>query len=143
MIPSAVTLTRATRTAVLAIVGAAFLVMVALPATSATEMVRKLPFRAKIIAPNNDPIANKSRPITIKVTDLKGKPIRATLTMRVTSLGVVVGKIDNGKIYHFVGRHHEKITWPVASIGQPIALQAVVKAKGKTRFLSWPIHVKK
>jgi len=85
----------------------------------------------------------KNWPITITVTSLAGKPIAATLQMNVLFSGARVGRIDNGKTYHFVGRHHENVTWPKTSVGYPLTLQAVVKAKGKTKTLLWAVSVLK
>lgn len=98
-------------------------------------------FKAVFSAPSHHPVVNKNWPITVIVTDRAGKPVAATLQMNVLFAGAQVGQIDNGKIYHFVGRHHENITWPVASIGQPLTLQSVVIVKGKTKKLLWPLSV--
>jgi hypothetical protein len=110
-------------------------------ATHATTTPAKLPFKATFYAPTHHPVVKKNWPITVTVTDLSGKSIAATLQMNVLFGGARVGRIDNGKIYHFVGRHHENITWPKRSVGYPLTVQAVVKAKGKTKKLSWTISV--
>jgi len=102
-----------------------------------------LPFKATFSAPNHHPVVKKNWPITITVTSLAGKPIAATLQMNVLFSGARVGRIDNGKTYHFVGRHHENVTWPKTSVGYPLTLQAVVKAKGKTKTLLWAVSVLK
>ena len=102
-----------------------------------------LTFKATFSAPTHHPAVNKNWPITVTVTDLSGKPIAATLQMSVLFSGARVGPIDNGKLYHFVGSHHENITWPKRSIGYLLTLQAVVKAKGKTKKLLWAVSVVK
>jgi hypothetical protein len=102
-----------------------------------------LPFKATFSAPSHHPAVNKNWPITVIVTDLSGKRIAATLQMNVLLGSLQVGQIDNGKIYHFFGRHHENITWPPSAVGHPLTLQAVVKAKGKTKKLLWAISVVK
>jgi hypothetical protein len=109
------------------------------PAAASTA----LPFKATFSAPTHSPVANKNWPIAVIVTDLSGKPIAATLQMNVLFAGARVGQIDNGKIYHFVGRHHEIINWPLNAVGHPLTLQSVVKAKGKTQKLLWAISVAK
>ncbi len=111
------------------------------PRTTATPV--KLSFKATLVAPNHHPVVNEKWPITVKVTNLSGKPIAATLQMNVLFAGARVGQVDNGKIYHFVGRHHEIITWPAAAVGHQLTLQAVVKVKGKTKTLLWPLSVVK
>ena len=114
--------------------------------TSTTETTTPKPppaaaFKAVFSAPSHHPVVNKNWPITVTVTDLAGKPVAATLQMNVLFAGAQVGQIDEGKIYHFVGRHHENIVWPPESIGQPLTLQSVVTVKGKTKKLLWPVSV--
>ena len=111
--------------------------------TQATTAPSALSFKAAFSAPSHHPVVNKNWPITVTVTDLSGKPIAATLQMNVLLGSLQVGQIDNGKIYHFVGRHHELITWPQASVGRKLTLQSVVKVKGKTKKLSWAVSVVK
>jgi hypothetical protein len=101
----------------------------------------KLPFKATFSAPSHHPIVNKNWPITVNVTDLSGKPLAATLQMNFLLGTLRVGRVDNGKIHHFTGRYHEIITFPMASVGHQLTLQAVVKAKGKTKKLPWTISV--
>lgn len=106
-----------------------------------TAAPAKLSFKATLVAPNHHPVVNEKWPITVKVTSLSGKPIAATLQMNVLFAGARVGQVDNGKIYHFVGRHHEIITWPATAVGHQLTLQAVVKVKGKTKTILWPLSV--
>lgn len=109
--------------------------------TQATTAPSALSFKAAFSAPSHHPVVNKNWPITVTVTDLSGKPIAATLQMNVLLGSLQVGQIDNGKIYHFVGRHHENIVWPPASIGQPLTLQSVVTVKGEAKKLLWTLSV--
>ena len=114
--------------------------------TTTTKPPPAVAFKAVFSAPSHHPVVNKNWPITVTVTNLSGKPIAASLYMQVLYKGAVVGPIDGdkkgrAKVYHFVGRHHENITWPVLSIGQPLTLQSVVTVKGKTKKLSWKISV--
>jgi hypothetical protein len=99
------------------------------------------PFKANFSAPTHHPIVKKNWPITVTVTNLSGKPIAATLRMNVLLGDARVGRIDNGKIYHFVGRYRENITWPQKSVGYPLTLQAVVGVKEKTKALLWAVSV--
>lgn len=112
-------------------------------ATTKSTARSAFPFKATFSAPSHHPVVNKNWPITVIVTDLRGKRIAATLQMNVLLGSLRVGQIDNGKIYHFVGRHHENITWPPDAVGHPLTLQAVVKAKGKTKKLLWTVSVVK
>jgi hypothetical protein len=56
----------------------AFVVALAVVAPGATGA--PIPFKATLKAPATQPTVNVKWPYSIKVTDLKGKPIRATLT---------------------------------------------------------------
>ncbi|MGZ4397863.1 MAG: hypothetical protein ACXVZ1_05530 [Gaiellaceae bacterium] len=122
--------------------------------SGAPAALQGLPFKAVLRAPTHHPVVNKPWPISITVTDLKGKPIPASLHMQVLFGGMVVGQVDAtppnsgpGKVYKFVGTWREKkgheITWPIASVGQRIVFQAVVTAKGATKKLDWWIQVVK
>ena len=114
------------------------------PATTSAKPTTTAPqatFKAVFTAASHHPVVNKNWPITVTVTDLSGKPIAATLQMNVLFGGLQVGQIDNGKIYHFVGRHHENITWPARAVGTQLVLQSVIKVNGKTKKLLWPLSV--
>jgi hypothetical protein len=94
------------------------------------------PVRVTISASTHHPRANAPWPVTVRVTNATGQPIAARLTMRILLSGTPVGKVDNGRVYHFVGTWREKkgqeIKWPTASRNQPLAFQAIVRAQGKT-----------
>jgi len=109
--------------------------------TSPSATASALPFKATFSAPGHHPVVNKNWPITVTATDLSAKPIAATLQLNVLLGSLRVGQVDNGKVHHFVGHYRENITWPLASVGHKLTLQAVVKAKGKTRKLYWTISV--
>jgi hypothetical protein len=111
--------------------------------TKATTTPIQAVFKATLVAPNHHPIVNQNWPITVKVTNLADQPIAATVQMNVLFGGAQVGRVDNGKIYRFKGRHHEIITWPVAAVGHQLTLQFVVKAGGMTKKILWQIVVMK
>jgi len=102
--------------------------------------------RVAIIAPTHTPKVNANWPVAVKVSDAGGRPLAATLTMRVLFAGAPVGKVDNGRVYRFVGSWQEKpgqdITWPAQSRGQPLTFEAVVRAKGETVKRTWWIQSK-
>jgi len=106
-----------------------------------TKNATTLPFKATFSAPTHHPVVNKNWPITVTVSNLSGKPIAATLQMNVLLGSLQVGQVDNGKIHRFVGRYRENITWPKESVGHKLTLQAVIKAKGKTKKLLWAVAV--
>jgi hypothetical protein len=100
-----------------------------------------LAFKATLIAPTHRPRVNRPWPITIHARDLQGRPIRARLTMRFLFSGVPVGKVDNGRVYTFVGtwreRKGQEIEFPPASRGQRLTFQALVTARGRTVKLNY------
>ena len=103
------------------------------------------PFVVTISAPTHHPKVKKAWPVTVRATDASGKPIAAALTMRILFAGTPVGKVDNGKLYRFVGTWHERkgneITWPPASRGEPLQFEVIVTARGKTVKRRWSIVV--
>ncbi len=99
------------------------------------------PFKATLHAPTHTPRVNTPWVITIRATDLHGKPIRARLTMRFLFAGVPVGKVDNGRTYTFTGTWREKkgneIEFPASARGQPLTFQALVTARRQTIKLNY------
>jgi len=105
------------------------------------ELALAAAFKATLSAPTHRPHVNRPWPITIHAADLGGHPIRARLTMRLLYNGIAVGKVDNGRVYTFVGSWREKkgeeIEYPSASRGQTLTFQALVTARGGTIKLSY------
>ena len=99
------------------------------------------PFKAALHAPTHRPRINSPWAISIRATDLQGHPLRARLTMRFLFAGVPVGKVDNGRLYTFVGTWREKkgqeIKFPAASRGQRLTFQALVTARQHTIKLNY------
>ena len=108
-----------------------------------TAKPEPLPFNAEFFAPNHAPIVSKPWRIKVTVVDRQGEPVKATVMIQFLFGGIVVGKDNNGRVNHFTGTYREIITYPPAAIGQQLTLQAVVRAKGKTARLNWPLKVKR
>ena len=104
-------------------------------------IVLALPFKATLHAPTHTPRVNTPWPISIRVTDLRARPIRARLSMRLLFAGIPVGKVDNGRVYTFLGawreQKGEEIKFPGESRGQRLTFQALVTAKGRTVKLNY------
>ena len=100
-----------------------------------------LPFKATLHAPTHRPHVEMPWPISIRVTDRAGHPLRARLTMRLLFAGVPVGKVDNGRVYRFSGtwreRRGEEISYPRESRGHRLTFQAIVTARGRTAKLNF------
>ena len=96
-----------------------------------------------LTATNHTPVANKPWHYTVRVTDSAGKPVSATVHAQVLSQGQVVGQIDNGAVHNApTGVWTEEVTWPPASVGQPLVMQVVVTALGTTAKANYTIQVK-
>jgi hypothetical protein len=104
------------------------------------------PFTATLHAPTHTPPVNKPWVISIRATDLHGRPIRARLTMRFLFAGVPVGKVDNGRVYTFVGTWREKkgeeITFPPEARGHRLTFQALVTARRHTAKLNYWVEAR-
>jgi hypothetical protein len=113
------------------------------PATTARP---GLPFRATLHAPTHTPRAGKPWLYSVRVTDLRGRPIAARIRMQVLFGGVPVGKVDGGRTFRFVGVRREPrdspLIWPSRARGQPLVFEAVVTARGATRRLDYPVRVR-
>jgi hypothetical protein len=100
-----------------------------------------LPFKATLQAPTHTPRVNRPWPISVRVADLQGQPIRARLTMRFLFGSVPVGKVDNGRVYTFTGTWREQkgqeIKFPSTARGQRLTFQALVTARGRTVKLNY------
>jgi hypothetical protein len=101
-------------------------------ASVATSAPQPSPISVTITAPTHHPRVNVPWPVVVRVVNTAGKPVRASLTMRILFGGTPVGKVDNGRVYHFVGTWREtkgnEITWPAQSRGQPVQFEAIVTA---------------
>jgi len=121
------------------------LALCAIALASAATAAAATSVRVTVTSPTHKPKVNAKWPVTVKVVNEAGKPLAATLTMRVLFGGRQIGTIDNGRTYHFTGTWREKagneITWPAASRGEPLTVQFVVKADGLTVRSDWAITV--
>ena len=113
---------------------------------ASTSAPQPSPIRVTISAPTHRPRVKAPWPVAVRVANAEGQPVAATLTMRILLAGSPVGKVDNGRIYHFVGTWREKkgeeITWPPASRGQPLQFEAIVKAQQMTVKRTWAIRAR-
>jgi hypothetical protein len=100
-----------------------------------------LAFKATLIAPTHHPRVSRPWPITVHARDTAGHAIRARLTMRFLYNGFPVGKVDNGRVYTFLGTWREpkgeEIKFPATGRGQRLTFQALVTARGRTIKLNY------
>jgi hypothetical protein len=114
--------------------------------TVSTPVARGSQLRVTITAPTHHPRANAKWPVTVRAVNGNGQDVHATLTMRILLNGSPVGKVDNGRVFHFFGTWREKsgqeITWPKASRGQALQFEAIVSAQHKTVKQTYAITVR-
>jgi hypothetical protein len=98
--------------------------------------------RASLVGANHKPIVGKDWPYSVHVTDASGKPLSGTVDIEFTFGGQVVG--HDSPPTHPVknGLWHDTLTFPAASAGQPLSLQAVVHTSTGSVTLGWPVTVK-
>jgi hypothetical protein len=106
----------------------------------------RLPFRAVLRASTHRPRAGQPWPYSVRVTDLRGRPIAARIRMQVLFGGVPVGKVDGGRTFRFVGVWREPrrppVIWPPRARGQSLVFEAIVSARGATKRLDYPVRVR-
>jgi hypothetical protein len=119
----------------------------AFPVTAAASPA-KLPFRASLSAPTHTPKIIVKWWYTVKVADLRGRPMRARITVRIKDPLGGVHQVQFGrnvkkdvKNYPIDGRFRDWVNWPRDSaIGVTLTFQVVVKtAKGQT-VLSYDVR---
>jgi len=105
----------------------------------------RIAFRAVLHAPTHTPKAGKPWLYSVRVTDPRGRPIRARIRMQVLFGGIPVGKVDDGKTFTFIGTwrepRKEPLIWPARSRGRPLTFEAIVTARGASKRLDYAIEV--
>jgi hypothetical protein len=94
--------------------------------------------------PTHQPTVNTNVPITVTAT-LRGKPARATAAYEFLFAGVVVSTQypRSNKHFSFTGHFSDNLVFPPSAVGEPLTLQVVIKAGGRTVHLDWAVTAKK
>jgi hypothetical protein len=114
------------------------LVLAALPATAGAAPA----FKATLLAPKADPKVTVKWYYSIRVTDLKGRPIPATVTAKLIDPFGGVHEVDYGPTqkpitnFRFRGTFRDYLIFPAESKGLTLTARWTVKAKGGTRVLT-------
>ena len=101
------------------------------------------PFHATLAAPTHTPKADVRWNYTVRVTDLKGRPLAARLTVQVSDPFGGLHPVEFGSTTkHIVnwpvkGRFTDFVRWPAASKGFRLTVRVTVKANGATRRLEY------
>ena len=97
------------------------------------------PVHASFTAPNHTPTVGKSWPYSVRVTDAAGHPLSGTVRIQFTFGGQVVGT-DHPPVHPVRnGVWHDNLTFPKEATGEPVTLQAVVRASPGSVTLNWPV----
>jgi hypothetical protein len=100
------------------------------------------PVRARLRAPNHDPVAKRNWPYSVVAHGADGRPLTGTVDIQFVYGGQVVGR-DTPPTHPLThGRWHDNLQFPAASIGVPLTFQVVVHTPRGTVTLDWPVKVK-
>lgn len=120
---------------------ALLLVLALAPSSAALSSTAAVPFKAVLKAPKTNPKVNVRWYYSITVTDLKGKPIRATVTAHILDPLGGVHPVDYGPTqkpianFPFRGTFRDYLTFPPESKGFQLTIRWTIKAMGAKRIL--------
>lgn len=104
------------------------------------------PFKATLTAPTHTPKVNAPWRYSIRVTDLRDKPIPARVTVQVIDPFGMAHPVQFGSTarnvvnWAFFGVFRDFVKWPPESRGFQLTLRATVSAKGAIRRLTYPVR---
>ena len=101
-----------------------------------------LPFKTRLTATGHRPVALTKWHYTLRVTDLKGRPIRARAVFRIVFIAETPPPPRLIARVSFRGRARGFYRWPTLLRGEPLQFQATVTAKGATLTLRYAISVR-
>ncbi len=102
-------------------------------------------FRAKLLAGSHTPAVNTRWPYTVEVTDAKGRPLRARLTVQVVD---PLGGVHPTEFYAsrklvtnipFRGTFRDAVKWPPESRGYQLTFRAIVKVGTARKTLGYRV----
>ena len=103
---------------------------------------RAVPFKATLTSTGHRPVALTRWRYTLRVTDLKGHPIRARAVFRIVFIAETPPPPRLIARVSFRGRARGVYRWPTLLRGEPLQFQAVVTARGATLTLRYAISVR-
>lgn len=103
---------------------------------------RAVPFKTRLTASGHRPVALEPWRYTLRVTDLKGRPIRARAVFRIVFIAETPPPPRLLARVTFRGRARGVYHWPSLLIGEPLQFSATVTAKGATLTLRYSISVR-
>jgi hypothetical protein len=111
----------------------------AAPSGASGSSVTVGPVRGTLKGDNHAPKLKQNWFYTVTVTDASGHPLGGTVVTEFTFGGQVVGRETPPTHKLTNGRLHDRINFPPPSLGQPLAVQTVVRTPKGSITLSWPV----
>jgi hypothetical protein len=96
----------------------------------------------KITGENHHPVVGKNWTYSVTVTNAKGQKLAGTETTHYLYDGSVVGTEKPENVHFKNGRYRDTIQFPATAVGEPLAVEAVVKTKDGSGQAAWSITVK-
>lgn len=109
---------------------------------SPAAAIARSSIHAKITGANHHPVVGKNWTYSVTVTNAKGKKLSGTETTHYLFDGSVVGTEKPQNVHFKNGRYHDTIQFPATAVGEPLAVEAVVKTKDGSGQAMWSITVK-
>lgn len=116
--------------------------MLAAPTVAPAQTTAAVPFKATLTASGHRPVALTPWRYTLRVTDLKGRPIKAQAVFRIVFVQETPPPPRLIARVSFRDRARGLYRWPTLLRGEPLQFQAVVTAKGATLTLRYTISVR-
>lgn len=116
--------------------------MLAAPTVTPAQTQAALPFKMRLTASGHRPIALEPWRYTLRVTDLKGRPIRARALFRIFFIAETPPPPRLLARVTFRGRARGVYRWPTLLRGERLEFRATVTAKGATSTLRYAISVR-
>jgi len=115
--------------------------VLAAPTVAPAQTQRVLPYKVRLTASGHRPVALEPWRYTLRVSDLKGRPIRARAVFRIVFKAETPPPPRVLARVTFRGRARGLYRWPTLLRGEPLEFQAVVTAKGVSFTLRYSISV--
>jgi hypothetical protein len=116
------------------------------PATTVTRAKPEPKIRVQLTGQSHHPLVGKRWHYEVHVTNAAGKPLAADVHLQFLFGGVPVGQVGRHHVANGVWQETFGIPgnppFPARARGQPLVLQAVVRALGETRKANYWIVVR-
>ena len=116
-------------------------------ATTTTAAAKPKPsIRVQLTADSHHPRVGKPWHYEVRVTDVAGRPVTASVHLQILFGGVPVGQVGRHRVANGVWQETigagKNQPFPSQARGQPLVFQAAVTAKGQTVRVNYPIRVR-